>query len=75
MNGRRVFHALSKFNLTNDATISQIESFLDAACYILVGMEQDCKDFVAANLETVTDLLVNEYVSPDEICGTLTLCP
>ena len=62
-------------NLTNNATLSEIESFLDAACDILVGLEQDCKDFVAANLETVVDLLVNEYLSPDEICNSLSLCP
>merc|ERR1711982_205427 len=51
-------------NLTNNATISEIESFLDAACDILVGMEQDCKDFVAANLETVIDLLVMNMSAP-----------
>merc|ERR1712004_155319 len=62
-------------NLTNNATIGEIESVLDAACDILVGMEQDCKDFVAANLEVVIDLLVNEYASPDVICGSLMLCP
>ena len=62
-------------SITNNQTISEIEGILDQACDILVGMEQDCKDFIANNLETVVDLLVNEYLSPDQICNNLSLCP
>ena len=61
--------------LTNNASISQVEDILFKACDILIGMEQECKDFVTDNLEKVIDLLVNQYLSPDVICEQLYLCP
>ena len=62
--------------LTNNQSISQVQDIMYGACDILVGMEQDCKDFVDSNLEKVIDLLVNEYLSPDKICEEfLSLCP
>ena len=46
-------------------------------CDILIGMEDQCYDFVDKNIEIVVDLLVNQYLSPDAICGEefLGLCP
>ena len=46
-------------------------------CDILIGMEDQCQDFVDKNVEIVVDLLVNQYLSPDAICGKefLGLCP
>ena len=62
--------------LVSNQTIGQIEGVLDAMCDILVGMEDDCKGFVSDNLAAVIDLLVNEYLSPDEVCEDyLGLCP
>ena len=61
--------------ITDQGTIDAVESALDAACDILVGIEQQCKDFVHENLQMVIDLLVNEYLSPAEICEQLALCP
>ena len=61
--------------ITDDSTIEQVHDILYSACGILVGMEQDCYDFVDANLEKIIDLLVNQYLSPEAICNELTLCP
>merc|ERR1712215_32426 len=61
--------------ITDDSTIAQVHDILYSACGILVGMEQECYDFVDANLEKIIDLLVNQYLTPDAICGELTLCP
>ena len=57
------------------STIQQVEDILHGACDILVGMEQDCYNFVDANLQKIVDLLVNEYLSPEAICNELALCP
>merc|ERR1712061_180288 len=61
--------------ITADTTIQQVHDVLYSACSILVGMEQECYDFVDANLEKIIDLLVNQYLSPEAICNELTLCP
>ena len=61
--------------LTSNGTISDVEAAIDAACDILIGIEDSCKDFVHNNLEMVIDLLVNEYLSPEAICNGLGLCP
>merc|ERR1712109_47448 len=61
--------------ITGDSTIEQVHDILYRACGILVGMEQDCYDFVDANLEKIIDLLVTQYLSPEAICNELTLCP
>ena len=53
----------------------QIEALLDAFCDILPGLEQACKDFVAEQLPVIIDLLVNEYLNPEEVCTALFQCP
>merc|ERR1712243_73736 len=50
--------------ITDESTVEQVHDILYSACGILVGMEQDCYDFVDANLEKIIDLLVNQYLSP-----------
>jgi hypothetical protein len=38
---------------------------LYGACDILVGMEQQCKDFVDEQLPIIIDLLVEQYLNPE----------
>ena len=46
-------------------------------CDILIGLEAECYDFVDTNVQIIVDLLVNQYLSPEAICGEefLGLCP
>jgi Saposin-like type B, region 2 len=53
----------------------QIESALNGWCDLLTGIEESCKNFVAEQLPVVIDLLVNEYLNPEEVCFNLYLCP
>ncbi len=61
--------------LTSNATIDTIAEGLHAFCDILTGLEQTCKDFVDEQLPVIIELLVNEYLEPNEVCEQLTLCP
>merc|ERR1712077_7527 len=61
--------------ITSNSTIEQVQDILYGACGILIGIEQECYDFVDANLQRIVDLLVNQYLSPEAICNELTLCP
>merc|ERR1712025_1061113 len=61
--------------ITDGQNVADIEAVLDGACDILVGIEQDCKDFVHQNLQMVIDLLVNQYLEPTQVCEQLALCP
>ena len=53
----------------------QIESALDAWCDLLTGLEASCKEYVAEHLAEVINLLVDEYLNPQEVCDYLYLCP
>ena len=46
-------------------------------CDILIGLEDACYDFVDTNVQIIVDLLVNQYLSPEVICGEefLGACP
>jgi hypothetical protein len=53
----------------------QISDILYAACDVLIGLEQQCKDFVDEQLPIIIDLLVEQYLNPEEVCEQLFLCP
>jgi hypothetical protein len=38
-------------------------------------LEQQCKDFVDEQLPIIIDLLVEQYLNPEEVCEQLSLCP
>merc|ERR1712073_270805 len=62
-------------SITDQSTVEQVLDVLHTACDFLVGMEQECYNFVDTNVEKIIDLLVNQYLSPEAICNELTLCP
>ncbi len=62
-------------SLTNNATEEAIEEVLGYFCDALVGMEEDCHHFVHEWLPIIINLLVEEYLDPNEICEMIQLCP
>jgi hypothetical protein len=64
-----------EFSIKECIKMFQIESALNGWCDLLTGIEEPCKNFVAEQLPVVIDLLVNEYLNPEEVCFNLYLCP
>merc|ERR1739842_57549 len=63
--------------ITDNTTISEVVDIMHGFCDILIGLEAECYDFVDTNVQIIVDLLVNQYLSPEAICGEefLGLCP
>ena len=55
----------------------KVVDIMHAFCDILIGLEDQCYDFVDTNVQIIVDFLVNQYLSPEVICGEefLGLCP
>ena len=53
----------------------KVVDIMHGFCDILIGLEDQCYDFVDTNVEMIIDLLVNQYLSPEAICGNLGACP
>merc|ERR1711934_807934 len=60
-----------------DETITEVVDIMHGFCDILIGLEDACYDFVDTNVQIIVDLLVNQYLSPEVICGEefLGACP
>ena len=56
-------------------SLLQIEETLDGICSIAGDLQAVCEGFINSNLENVIDLLVNEYLNPEEVCTQLSACP
>ena len=66
------------FLFSNFYSIFQkVVDIMHGFCDILIGLEDQCYDFVDTNVQIIVDLLVNQYLSPETICGEefLGLCP
>ena len=66
------------FLFSNFYSIFQkVVDIMHGFCDILIGLEDQCYDFVDTNVQIIVDLLVNQYLSPEAICGEefLGLCP
>jgi hypothetical protein len=61
--------------ITNNATLEVIEDLLYTFCDFIPTLEQNCKDLVDENLQMIVDLLVNEYLDPNQVCESIFLCP
>merc|ERR1712183_204456 len=55
--------------ITDNTTISEVVDIMHGFCDILIGLEAECYDFVDTNVQIIVDLLVNQYLSPEAICG------
>ena len=53
----------------------QIADILDTVCPILGNLSAECHFMVCNYIDDIIDLIVDQYVQPEEVCLDIQLCP
>merc|ERR1711970_1611817 len=62
--------------LTDTTNEQAIADALKEICALLPSpLDTECEAMISEYTDDIIDLLVNEYLSPQQVCDALTLCP
>merc|ERR1711936_271766 len=62
--------------LTDTTNEQAIADALKEICALLPSpLDTECDAMISEYTDDIIDLLVNEYLSPQQVCDALTLCP
>lgn len=71
-------HAIDEF-VTDPANEASVGDFLKQVCNLLftndVVTQGTCEAWVTEYADDIIELLVNQYLKPEEVCLRLGLCP
>merc|ERR1719228_1502017 len=63
-------------SLVDPANEQAVADFLSQVCAYLGGQwETICIEFLGEYTDDIIDMLVNQYLNPDEICAAIGACP
>jgi len=62
--------------ITDEVTEEQVADFLSGVCSILPSpLDIECETMITEYTDDIIELIVNQYMRPDQVCEALSLCP